>query len=81
MTKKNVDTAIESILNQSYKNFEFLIIDDCSVDSTFEKLENYKDLDSRVKIFKKLYKYWFNKVTKSTFKKHVYRAHCKTRFR
>jgi len=50
--ENNVANAIESILNQSYKNFEFLILDDCSSDSTFEKIENYKDLDSRVKIFK-----------------------------
>ena len=35
----NSDTVIESvqsILNQSYKNFEFLIIDDCSTDGTDE---------------------------------------------
>ena len=50
--EKNVDNAIKSILNQSYKNFEFLIIDDCSVDSTFKKIEKFKDLDKRVKIFK-----------------------------
>jgi len=50
--EKNIETAVESILNQSYKNFEFLIIDDYSADSTFEKLENYKNLDNRVKIFK-----------------------------
>ena len=50
--EKNVDNAIRSILNQSYENFEFLIIDDCSADSTLEKIENFKDLDKRVKIFK-----------------------------
>ena len=50
--EKNVESAIESILNQSYKNFEFLIVDDCSIDSTFEKIEKFQNLDSRVKIFK-----------------------------
>ena len=35
--EKNVETAIESILNQSYKDFEFLIIDDCSKDSTIKR--------------------------------------------
>ena len=50
--EKNVESAIESILNQSYKDFEFLIIDDCSKDSTIKKIEKFKDLDGRVKIFK-----------------------------
>ena len=49
---ENVESAIESILNQSYKDFEFLIIDDCSKDSTIKKIEKFKDLDGRVKIFK-----------------------------
>tara|TARA_B100001250_G_scaffold169750_1_gene146180 strand:+ start:10264 stop:10959 length:696 start_codon:yes stop_codon:yes gene_type:complete len=49
---KNVRTAIDSILGQSYKNFEFLIIDDGSTDSTYEILEEYKMRDSRIKIFK-----------------------------
>ena len=31
-----VKKAIESILNQSYKNFEFLIVDDFSTDDTFD---------------------------------------------
>ena len=36
--------SIESILNQSYKNFEFLIIDDCSTDENVVKLiESYSD--------------------------------------
>ena len=30
----SVGQAIESILKQSYKNFEFLIIDDSSTDNT-----------------------------------------------
>jgi len=49
---KNVGTAIDSILCQSYKNFEFLIIDDGSTDSTYETLEEYKMRDSRIKLFK-----------------------------
>ncbi len=50
--EKNVETAIESILNQSYKDFEFLIIDDCSNDSTIKKIEKFKDFDDRLKLFK-----------------------------
>jgi glycosyltransferase involved in cell wall biosynthesis len=47
-----VKTAIESILNQDFEDFEFLIMDDGSSDSTPEVLTTYKNIDSRVKIFK-----------------------------
>ena len=43
--------AIESILNQSYKNFEFLIIDDASPDKNIVKcIESYDD--SRIRFIK-----------------------------
>jgi len=42
--------AIDSILCQSYKNFEFIIIDDASTDSTPEILRRYEREDSRIKI-------------------------------
>ena len=35
--------AIESILNQTYKNFEFIIIDDCSTDNSLEIIKSYND--------------------------------------
>ena len=35
--------AIESILNQTYKDFEFIIIDDASTDDTIEIIKSYKD--------------------------------------
>ena len=44
--------SINSVLNQTYKNLEFLILDDASEDNTYEILEQYKILDSRIKIFK-----------------------------
>lgn len=43
-----IKDSIESILNQSYKNFEFLIIDDGSTDGTTEILKRIKD--KRIKI-------------------------------
>lgn len=43
--------AIESILEQSYQNFEFLILDDKSTDNTYEILKSYSNKDSRIKIF------------------------------
>ena len=48
----NLKQAIESILNQTYTNFEFLIIDDASEDNSFQVLKEYQRLDERVNIFK-----------------------------
>ena len=35
--------AIESTLNQTYKEFEYLIIDDCSTDASVQLIESYDD--------------------------------------
>ena len=34
--------SIESILNQTYENFQFLIINDCSTDKSLSILEYFK---------------------------------------
>jgi len=38
-----LDTAIESIMNQTYKNLELLIMDDCSVDGSYEKINYFRE--------------------------------------
>lgn len=43
-----IDTAVKSILNQSYKNFELIIIDDCPTDSSMEIIMQYSDVRIRV---------------------------------
>ncbi|MCK4809570.1 MAG: glycosyltransferase [Candidatus Omnitrophica bacterium] len=43
-----VGKAIESILQQTYADFEFIIIDDGSTDGTFNILEEYKNKDERI---------------------------------
>jgi len=35
--------CIESILEQTYKDFELIIVDDCSVDTSVETIKSYKD--------------------------------------
>ncbi len=45
-----LDASITSILEQSFTNFEFIIINDGSIDRTSEILEKYIKQDSRVHI-------------------------------
>lgn len=46
-----IDEAVQSVLNQSFKDFELLIIDDASTDNSMSILEKYKDIPN-VKVFK-----------------------------
>ncbi len=43
--------AIDSILHQTFTDFEFLIIDDFSTDNSRKILELYSRKDDRIKIF------------------------------
>jgi len=43
--------ALQSILDQTFKDFEFIIIDDGSKDKTQRILKDYSDKDQRIKIF------------------------------
>ena len=47
-----VAETIESILNQTHRNFEFIIVDDCSTDNSPEILERYALQDRRIKLYK-----------------------------
>lgn len=48
--EKYLRDAIESILCQTYKKFEFIVINDGSTDKTLEILEFYSRKDNRIKI-------------------------------
>ena len=47
-----VGDAIESVLNQTEKDFEFIIIDDGSKDNTYEVLKQYAQKDNRIKVLR-----------------------------
>ena len=50
--ENNLNNSINSILNQTYENFEFLILDDGSTDKTNKILKKFAEKDQRIKIFK-----------------------------
>lgn len=47
-----IKQSIESILNQTYTNFELIIIDDKSTDNSYTIAKNYSEKDFRVKVYK-----------------------------
>ena len=51
-SEESVEQSVESILNQTYENIEFLIMDDGSTDSTFEILNEFAKINENIRIFK-----------------------------
>lgn len=47
-----VSEAIESIINQTYKDWELIICDDASTDSTFNVISEYKKKYSNIRVFR-----------------------------
>ncbi|MCL5746963.1 MAG: glycosyltransferase [Patescibacteria group bacterium] len=50
--EKYLAEAVESILSQTYKNFEFIITDDASTDESWKILKKYAAQDKRIKLFR-----------------------------
>ncbi len=48
--EKYLATAIESILTQTYTNFEFIIINDGSTDKTLDIIKTYNEKDKRIRL-------------------------------
>ena len=47
-----IKDAIESALNQTYKNIEIIIADNDSTDNTWETIQYYEALDSRIRAYR-----------------------------
>ncbi len=50
-TAEYIEQTIQSVLNQTYTNWEMIIVDDCSTDNTDEVVKKYLD-DERIKYLK-----------------------------
>lgn len=48
--EKYLSQSIESCLNQTYKNIELIIVNDCSTDATLKIANRYAESDERVRI-------------------------------
>jgi glycosyltransferase involved in cell wall biosynthesis len=48
--EKYIAESIESVLASTYRNFELIIVDDCSKDHTVEIARSYEQKDARIKI-------------------------------
>ena len=47
-----IEQSIESVLKQSYTNWELIIVDDCSVDDTYKIVEKLCLNEERIKLFR-----------------------------
>ncbi|WP_291633834.1 glycosyltransferase family A protein [Clostridium sp.] len=50
---KYINECIEMIINQTFKNFELIIVDDGSTDNSFEMCNEYAKKDNRIKLISK----------------------------
>lgn len=48
---KFLDYSIPSVISQTYKDLELIVVDDASTDDSYVIMQRYAQLDSRVKVF------------------------------
>jgi len=47
-----IGITLDSVINQSYKNWEVIVVDDCSTDNTAHEVQEYIKKDNRIKYHK-----------------------------
>lgn len=50
--EKHIEEAVNSVINQTYFQWELILVDDCSTDNSLRLISNYKNKDNRIKIIK-----------------------------
>lgn len=53
-SEKYISDCIRSILNQSYKDLEFIIVNDASTDGTYSIIEQFAEKDKRIRVIKNI---------------------------
>ena len=51
-TEEYLSECLQSIINQTYTNWELLIVDDGSIDKSYNVVKEFQNKDSRIKLFK-----------------------------
>src|SRR5690606_25904165 len=51
-TELFIAQTIESVLAQTFTDYELIIVDDCSTDSSYEICKSYADRDPRIKLYR-----------------------------
>lgn len=70
--------AIESVLESTYTNFELIIVDDCSKDTSLSIANDFSKSDKRVKVFKNEYNLgdYANRNRAASYANGFYLMHC-----
>lgn len=48
-TQKYIEKCLSSVVNQTYKNLEIIVINDASTDTTLDIINKFSEKDSRIK--------------------------------
>ena len=48
--KKYLTKCLETLINQTYKNWELILVNDGSTNNTLEILKKYEKIDNRIKV-------------------------------